>query len=56
MNALLAHLRGVLGDQTYESLASKGESMTPAAIAAYAYDEIDQAQAELKATSNGPRR
>jgi hypothetical protein len=28
----------VLGDQTYESLARAGESMTPTAIAMYAYD------------------
>jgi hypothetical protein len=25
----IAHLRDVLGDQTYESLARKGETMTP---------------------------
>jgi predicted ATPase/class 3 adenylate cyclase len=43
------HLREVLGDQTYESLAGKGASMTPAAIAVYAYDEIDQARTELAA-------
>ena len=43
------HLREVLGDQTYESLARKGASMTPAAIAMYAYDRIDQARAELAA-------
>ena len=45
------HLRDVLGDQTYESLARKGETMTTAAMAAYAYDQIDQARAELKAVS-----
>jgi predicted ATPase/class 3 adenylate cyclase len=42
-----AHLRDVLGDQTYESLARKGETMTTAAMVTYAYDQIDQAQAEL---------
>jgi hypothetical protein len=47
----IAHLRDVLGDQTYESLARKGETMTTAAIAAYAYDQIDQARAELNAVS-----
>ena len=47
----IAHLRDVLGDQTYESLARKGETMTTAAIATYAYDQIDQARAELKAVS-----
>jgi hypothetical protein len=44
----IAHLRDVLGDRTYESLARKGESMTPAAIATYAYDQIDQARTELE--------
>ncbi|MGB7870148.1 MAG: hypothetical protein WBM01_18025 [Mycobacterium sp.] len=47
----IAHLRDVLGDQTYESLARKGETMTTAAIATYAFDQIDQARAELKAVS-----
>jgi hypothetical protein len=36
---------------TYESLAHKGETMTTAAIATYAYDQIDQARAELEAVS-----
>ena len=47
----VAHLRGVLGDQTYQSLARKGETMTTAAMANYAYDQIDQARAELNAVS-----
>ena len=47
----IAHLREVLGDQTYESLARKGETMTTAAMVTYAYDQIDQARAELKAVS-----
>jgi hypothetical protein len=47
----IAHLREVLGERTYESLARKGESMTPAAMATYAYDQIDQARAELNAVS-----
>ena len=34
----IAHLRDVLGDQTYQSLARKGETMTTAAMATYAYD------------------
>ena len=49
INPAIAHLREVLGDQTYESLASKGEAMTTAAMASYAYDQIDQARAELNA-------
>jgi predicted ATPase len=44
----IAHLRDVLGDRTYESLAHKGETMTTAAIATYAYDQIDQARTELE--------
>ena len=47
----IAHLREVLGDQTYESLARKSETMTTAAMATYAYDQIDQARAELNAVS-----
>jgi hypothetical protein len=46
-----AHLRTALGDQAYESLARKGEAMTTAAMATYAFDQIDQARAELNAVS-----
>ena len=49
----ITHLREVLGDQTYESLARKGEMMTTAAMVTYAYDQIDQARAELEAVSEG---
>jgi hypothetical protein len=51
LDTAIAHLREVLGDQTYESLARKGETMTTAAVATYAYDQIDQARAELNAVS-----
>jgi hypothetical protein len=47
----VAHLRDVLGEATYESLARKGETMTTAEIVTYAYDQIDQARAELNAVS-----
>ena len=47
----ITHLRDVLGEATYESLARKGETMTTAAMATYAYDQIDQARAELTAVS-----
>jgi predicted ATPase/class 3 adenylate cyclase len=47
----ITHLRDVLGDQTYESLAHKGETMTTAEMVTYAYDQIDQARAELNAVS-----
>ena len=51
INTAIAHLRDVLGDQTYESLARKGETMTTAAMVTYAYDQIDQARAALNAVS-----
>jgi hypothetical protein len=44
----IGHLRDVLGEATYESLAREGETMTTAAIATYAYDQIDQARTELE--------
>jgi hypothetical protein len=47
----IAHLRNVLGEATYESLTRKGETMTTAAMTTYAYDQIDQARAELNAVS-----
>ena len=50
-NTAITHLRDVLGDPAYESLARAGENMTTAAVANYAYDQIDQARAELNAVS-----
>jgi hypothetical protein len=35
------HLQEILGDQTYESLARNGATMTTAAMATYAYDQIE---------------
>jgi tetratricopeptide (TPR) repeat protein len=51
LGALITRLHDVLGDQAYESLARKGETMTIAAIATYAYDQIDQARTVLNAVS-----
>ena len=51
INTAIAHLRDVLGDDAYEALARKGETMTTAAMVTYAYDQIDQARAELNAVS-----
>jgi predicted ATPase len=48
LETTIAHLRDVLGNQTYESLARKGETMTTAAMVTYAYDQIDQARTELE--------
>ena len=44
----ITHLRDVLGEATYESLARKGETMSTAAMATYAYDQIDQARTTLE--------
>jgi hypothetical protein len=41
-------LREALGDQIYESLARKGETMTIAEMVTYAYDQIDLARTELE--------
>ena len=49
INTAIAHLRDVLGDPAYESLARKGEAMTTAAVTAYAYNQIDQARKALNA-------
>jgi predicted ATPase len=48
ITAAITHLRDALGEATYESLAHKGETMTTAALVAYAYDQIDQARAGLE--------
>jgi len=51
LGTAITRLREVLGEQTYESLARKGETMTTAAMVNFAYDQIDQARAELNAVS-----
>jgi tetratricopeptide (TPR) repeat protein len=51
INAAIDHLRDVLSDHIYDSLAHMGTAMTTAEMATYAYDQIDQARAELKAVS-----
>jgi hypothetical protein len=48
IDTAIAHVRDVLGDQIYESLAHEGETMTTAAMVTYAYDQIDQARTELE--------
>jgi|GEM_PF-2300617 hypothetical protein len=47
MPLAIAHLREVLGNPAYETLAHDGELMTTAAMATYAYDQIDQSRAGL---------
>jgi tetratricopeptide (TPR) repeat protein len=51
LSRAITHLREVLSDETYESLARKGKSMTIVEVVTYAYDQIDQARTELKASS-----
>ena len=43
----IAHLREVLGDKRYESLARDGQAMTNADMAAYAFEQIELARAQL---------
>ena len=51
LGSTIAHLRNILGDQAYESLAHQGETMTTAEMATYAYAQIDEARAQLKAVA-----
>jgi len=51
ISTAVAHLRHVLGDHIYESLAREGQTMTTAAMARYAYDQMDQARTELNTVS-----
>jgi len=48
LSTVIAHLHNVLGDQSYASFARQGETMTTAEMVTYAYDQIDQARAELE--------
>lgn len=47
LNTTIAHLREVLGNDAYERCAAEGAGMNMAAMANYAFDQIDQARAEL---------
>jgi len=51
LSTAITHLRDVLSEAAYESLARQGEKMTTAEMVAYAYDQIDQARTELNAVS-----
>jgi len=44
---VVTQLRETLGDEAYTSLARTGEAMTAAGVVTYAYDQIDEARAEL---------
>jgi predicted ATPase/class 3 adenylate cyclase len=47
----ITHLRDVLGGETYQAFARAGATMTNAAMAAYALDQVDQARAALNVVS-----
>jgi hypothetical protein len=47
INTAVERLREALGNELYESLAHSGEAMSAAAIARYAFDQIDQVRAEM---------
>ena len=51
IKTMTAHLRDVLGEQRHAALTAMGAAMTATAVATYAYDQIDQARAELNAVS-----
>jgi hypothetical protein len=43
----ITHLREVLGDEAYATLADRGRSMTSSAFAKYAFEQIDKVRSEL---------
>jgi hypothetical protein len=47
LTATIAHLNEVLGVEAYTALAGRATSMTNAAMAAYAFDQIDRARAAV---------
>jgi predicted ATPase len=53
-DATIGHLREVLGDDTYESLAADGARMTVAGAVAYALEQVDVARADLLQASESP--
>jgi predicted ATPase len=50
----IVRLRDVLGDGRYESLAEAGRAMTNAAMANYAFEQIDLARAQLSSPTTPP--
>jgi hypothetical protein len=47
IHATVTHLREVLGNEAYESLVQAGATMPNTALVTYAFEQIDQARAEL---------
>jgi predicted ATPase len=54
LHATIAHLRMVLGEESYESLCSTGDSMTNVAMVTYAFEQIDLARHELLREDKSP--
>jgi predicted ATPase len=48
LGTAISRLGEVLGEQTYESFAGRGKSMTTSAMVTYAYDQIDQVRTALE--------
>jgi predicted ATPase/class 3 adenylate cyclase len=51
LNKALFDLRDILGEPVLETFTRKGKAMTTAAMAIYAYDQIDVARTELRVLS-----
>lgn len=47
INSTISHLREVLGDEVYESLASAGAQISNTEMVHYAFEQIDRARAHL---------
>ncbi len=47
IHATVVHLREVFGNEAYESLARAGATMSNAALVTYAFEQIDQARADV---------
>ncbi len=54
LQATIAHLRDVLGEEAYESFRSAGEAMTDAAMITYAFEQIDITRADLLGADKSP--
>jgi predicted ATPase len=54
IDGVLAHLREVLGDETYAALAQNGTNMTNAGMVAYAFEQIDLVRAHLVHVDESP--
>lgn len=48
LTSAIAHLRDVLGNDTYVSLSNAGANLTATAMANYAFDQIDRFRTELE--------